>query len=41
MSHHTKLDEKLEGDDNFQAYKYRISLVFEENELESYIIEEV
>ena len=41
MSHHTKLDEKLEGDDNFQAWKYRISLVLEKNELDSYIHEEV
>jgi len=41
ISHHTKLDEKIEGDDNFQAWKYRISLVVEENELDSYISEEV
>ena len=41
MSHHTKLDEKLEGADNFRAWKYRISLVLEENELDSYIDEEV
>ena len=41
MSHHTKLDENLEGVDNFQAWKYRISLVLEENELDSYIHEEV
>ena len=41
MSHHTKIDEKLEGADNFQAWKYRISLVLEENELDSYISEEV
>ena len=41
MYHHTNLDEKLEGDDNFQAWKYRISLVLEENELDSYIHEEV
>ena len=41
MSHHTKLDEKLEGDDNFRAWKYRISLVLEENELDSYINEEI
>ena len=41
MSHHTKLDEKLEGADNFQAWKYRISLVLEENDLDSYIHEEV
>ena len=41
MSHHTKLDEKLTGADNFQSWKYRISLVLEENELDSYIHEEV
>ena len=41
MSHHTKLDEKLEGADNFRSWKYRISLVLEENELDSYIHEEV
>ena len=37
MFRHTKLDEKIEGDDNFWAWKYRISLVMEENELDSYI----
>ena len=41
MSHHTKLDEKFEGDDNFRAWKHRISLGLEENELDSYINEEV
>ena len=41
MSHHTKLDEKLERADNFRASKYKISLVLEENELDSYIHEEV
>ena len=41
MSHHTKVDEKLEGADNFRAGKYKISLVLEENELDSYINEEV
>ena len=41
MSHHIKLDEKLEGVDNFRAWKYRISLVLEENELDSYISGEV
>ena len=41
ISHETKLDEKLEGADNFRAWKYRISLVLEENELDSYISEEV
>ena len=29
MSHHTKLDEKLEGVDNFRAWNYKISLVLE------------
>ena len=41
MSQHTKLDENIEGADNFWASKYRISLVLEENELDSYISEEV
>ena len=41
MSHHTKLDEKLEGADNFRAWKYRISLVLEENELDTYMSREV
>ena len=41
MSHHTKLDENREGADKFRVWKYRISLVLEENELESYISEEV
>ena len=41
MSHHTKLDENLEGADNFWSWKYRISLVLEENELDTYIHEEV
>ena len=41
MSHHTKLDEKREGADNFRAWKYRTSLVLEENELDSYINEEI
>ena len=38
---HTKIDENLEGADNFRASKYRISLVLEENELDSYISGEV
>ena len=41
MSHHTKLDENIEGAYNFRAWKYRISLVLEENELDSYISEKV
>ena len=41
MSHHTKLDENIEGDDKFEAWKYRTSLILQENELDSYISEEV
>ena len=41
MSHHTRLDENIEGADKFQTWKYRISQVLEENELDSYIHEEV
>ena len=41
MSHNTKLDENIEGDDKFRAWKYTISLVLEENELDSYISGEV
>ena len=41
MSHHTKLDIKLDGANKFQAWKYRISLVLEENDLDSYINEEI
>ena len=41
MSHHTNIDEKFEGADNFRAWKYRISLVLVENESDSYISWEV
>ena len=41
MSQHTNIDENIEGADNFRSWKYRISLVQEENELDSYINEEV
>ena len=41
MYHHTKIDENIEGDVNFRSWKYRISLVLEEDELDSYINEEV
>jgi hypothetical protein len=37
----TKLDEKLEGVDNFRAWKYRVMLILEENDLEGFIEEEV
>ena len=41
MSHHTNFDEKIEGADKLWAWKYMISLVLEENELDSYISGEV
>jgi len=41
MPHCTKLDDKLQGADNFRAWKYRISLIVEENYLDKYISEEV
>ena len=37
MTISTKLDEKLEGADNFRAWKYRVMLVLEENDLEGFI----
>ena len=41
MTHHAHLDYKLGGADNFQAWKYRISLILEENDLDQYISKEV
>ena len=41
MSNHTKLEDKLERVYNFRACKYRISLVLEENELDTSISGEV
>ena len=41
MTHHTSLEDKLGGDDNFQAWKYKISPILEENDLDRYINVEV
>ena len=41
MMNHTKLEDKLEGVDNFRAWKYRISLILEENDLDKYVTAEV
>jgi hypothetical protein len=41
MTSKTKLDEKLEGADNFRAWKYRVMLILEENDLEGFVQEEV
>ena len=41
MTHHTQLEDKLGGDDKFQKWKYKNSLILEENDLDQYITEEV
>jgi hypothetical protein len=41
MSASAKLVEKLDGIDNFRAWKYRISLILAENDLSRFIKEEV
>ena len=41
MKKNTKLDENIEGEDNFIAWKYIIMLTLKENDLEAYIKEEV
>ena len=40
MTKSTKLDEKLEGVENFRAWNYQIMLILEENDLEGFIKEE-
>jgi hypothetical protein len=39
MTFNTKLDEKLEGADKFRAWKYRVMLILEENDLEGFVKE--
>ena len=41
MSGSTKLVDKLEGLDNFRAWKYMIALILEENDLARFIKENV
>jgi hypothetical protein len=41
MSASTKLVDKLEGVENFHAWKYRIGLILEENDLARFIQEDV
>ena len=41
MTNSNHIDENLGKDNKFQAWKYRISLVIEENELDTYISGEV
>ena len=37
MIHHTQLEDKLGGVDDFRAWKYKISLILEDNDLDQYI----
>ena len=41
MAPSTKLEDKLEGIENYRAWKYRMSLILKENDLEKYIKDEV
>ncbi len=41
MAPSTKLDEKLEGAENFRAWKYRIMLILQENDLDEFVEEKV
>ena len=41
MTHHTHLEENIGGADKLSAWKYRISLILEENDLDQYITGEV
>ena len=41
MTHHTHLEDNHGGTDNFRAWKYRISLILEENDLDQFIFGDV
>ena len=41
MAPRSMLEDKLEGIENFRAWKYRIGVILRENDLEKYIKEEV
>ena len=41
MAPSTKLEDKLEGIENYRARKYRIGLILKDNDLEKYIKDEV
>ena len=41
MALSTKLEDKLEGIENFLAWKYRIGLILQENDFDKYIKDEV
>ena len=41
MTKNTKLDENLEGVENFRPWKYRIMLILQENDIDGFVKEEV
>ena len=41
MAPSTKLEDKLEGIENYRAWKFRIGLILKENDLDKYIEKEV
>ena len=41
MTHHTQLEDKLGENDKFWEWKYKISLILEENDLDQFINMEV
>ena len=41
MTKNTKLDEKLEGAEKFRAWKYRIMLILQENDIDKFVKEEL
>ena len=41
MTKNTKLDENIEGVENFRAWKYRIMLILQENYLDKFVKEQV
>ena len=41
MAPSTKLEDKMEGIENFRAWKYMIVLILRENDIEKHIMDEV
>ena len=41
MTKNTKLDENIEGGENFRAWKYMTMLILQENDLDKFVKEEV
>jgi hypothetical protein len=41
MTTNTKLDENLEGSDDFRAWKYKLMLILEENDLVSFVEKDI